>query len=257
MTASPGVDIGSVVALAIRPVRKAAPQMVAKFDAIADNGIVGDIHADQYSPRQVLLASAGAYDDLQLSPHTLRENILLDVDTSELSSGSILQVGAVQLWLSFQCEACGHLNEHHAALTRTIGNRRGILARVLRSGSVSVGDRVRLLDIRMPSWSDDWRDRIIQVLDSVPSKMVIEFRQLARLSGVPSSYCRVFPRFIKGLGPSYAGKAIAATSTSKKQRWQGEGFFKTQPIADLPLFTGMQPRKSKLHQPMDHTYDFA
>ncbi|MER8124712.1 hypothetical protein ABS198_20745, partial [Acinetobacter baumannii] len=90
----------------------------------------GDMHADARSPRQVLLAGAPAYRSLGLPPHALRENLLLDVDTAAIVSGTVLCIGAqVRLRLSFQCEACGGLDRHAPGLVRAIGASRGILAR--------------------------------------------------------------------------------------------------------------------------------
>jgi MOSC domain-containing protein YiiM len=224
-----GSVLGQVVALAIRPVRKAPPCPVESVEAISGKGLANDSHADALSPRQILIASSRAYGDLDLAVHSLRENLLVDLDTSSLVSGTVLQIGEhVRLWLTFQCEACGHLNVHSKSLSRDIGDRRGILARVLEGGVIRAGDHVRVLGQFLPEWSDDWRLRIARVLNAVPQNAVIEYRQLARLAGVPSSYCRVFPRFIKTLGPAAVRKAVPGTAKSNKPRWQGEDFFDIQ-----------------------------
>jgi len=225
-----GSVLGQVAALAIRPVRKAPPCSVQSVEAISGKGLANDSHADALSPRQVLIASSQAYADLDLPAHSLRENLLVDCDTSALVSGTVLQIGErVRLWLTFQCEACGHLNVHNKSLSRDIGNRRGVLARVLEGGLIRAGDHVRVLGQFLPEWSDDWRLRIARVLNAVPQNAVIEYRQLARLAGVPSSYCRVFPRFIRTLGPAAVRKAIPGTAKSSKPRWQGESIFDVQP----------------------------
>jgi hypothetical protein len=113
-------------------------------------------------------------------------------------------------------------------LSREIGRHRGMLARVIAGGVIHAGDRVRDLGQRMPAWPDDWRDRVARVLDAVPPLAVIEYRHLARLAGIQSSYCRAFPRVIATLGPRFAGKAVPAQSTTSIPRWEGEGLFDEQ-----------------------------
>lgn len=226
MTSRCSVDIGHVKALAVRRSRQAPPSSVAVAEGITGLGFSKDMHSDPLSLRQILLVGQCAYEDLSLPPLALRENILLDFDTSSLTSGTVLRVGPdVLLWLTFQCEACGHLNSHHDGLSKVIGARRGMLARVINGGLIRAGDTVRNLGQLLPMWSDDWRERVRAVLDAVPTSDVIEYRQLARLAGVPSSYCRVFPRVIREFGKAYSEKAVSVQSKSPQSRWQGASLF--------------------------------
>lgn len=226
LTSRCSVDIGHVKALAVRRSRQESPSTVAVAQAITGLGLSEDMHSDPLSLRQILLVGEGAYKDLGLPPLALRENILLDFDTSNLSSGTVLRIGQdVLLWLTFQCEACGHLNSHHDGLSKVIGTRRGMLARVINGGLIRAGDAVRNLGQLLPKWSDDWRERVRMVLDAVPSTDVIEYKQLARLAGVPSSYCRVFPRVTREFGKRYLNKAVSVQSKTPKSRWQGASLF--------------------------------
>lgn len=226
LTSRCSVDIGHVKALAVRRSRKESPSTVAVAEAITGLGLSEDMHSDPLSLRQILLVGERAYEDLGLPPLALRENILLDFDTSNLSSGTVLRIGQdVLLWLTFQCEACGHLNSHHSGLSKVIGARRGMLARVLNGGWIRTGDAVRNLGQLLPKWPDDWRERVRMVLDAVPLTDVIEYKQLARLAGVPSSYCRVFPRVTREFGKSYSNKAVSVQSKTPKSRWQGASLF--------------------------------
>jgi len=220
------VVLGQVRALSVRPNRSAPPLRVDSALALADLGFDGDRHADPLSPRQVLLASAAVYDAFKLPAHALRENVLVDVDTASLTSGTILQLGAqARIRLMFQCEACGQLDLQRPGLARALGSRRGMLARVLTGGTVRMGDPVVQVDECLPAWLDDWRERVMAVLDAVPPGAVVGYAQLARLAGIQASYCRAFPRLLARLGPSYANKAVPARSTSSAQRWDGAGLF--------------------------------
>jgi hypothetical protein len=163
----------------------------------------------------------------------MRENLLLDLDTSRLASGTVLQVGAhAQLRLMFQCEACGHLDAHRPGLSGRIGTRRGMLARVLRGGDVRPGDRIQATGEMMTPWSDDWRARIVQVLDALPPAHVVTYKRLAQLAGVASTYCRAFPGMIARLGPRYAGKAVPTQADVALPRWDGRELF--GPVLDGP-----------------------
>lgn len=217
---------GKLEALAVRPAGTTGPRRVDAAIALAGTGLAGDIHADPASPRQLLLAGAPIYAGLALPPHALRENLLLDLDTAKLTSGTVLQVGAqVSLRLMFQCEACGQLDRLQPGLAARLGRQRGMLARVLAGGTIRAGDTVRDLGQVLPAWSDDWRERVLQVLDAVPDGQVLAYRDLARLAGIQSSYCRAFPRLLAGLGPRFARKAVAASAGPGVPRWDGAGLF--------------------------------
>jgi hypothetical protein len=217
---------GQLLALTLRLRRGAAPLPVQAAEAIAGAGLENDIHADPLSPRQLLLAGAAAYADLALPPHALRENLLLDLDTAELRSGTVLQVGReVRLRLMFQCEACGQLEAQRPGLARVLGQRRGILARVLAGGTIREGDPVRDLGPLLPAWPDDWKGRVLRVLDAVPPGAVLTYAQLARLAGVQSSYCRAVPAMLRKLGPAYVEKVVGQQAQVTASRWQGVGLF--------------------------------
>ncbi|MGF6272528.1 hypothetical protein ABIB38_000884 [Massilia sp. UYP11] len=212
--------------LSIRPAGAPAPVRVDAMCLVAGSGAAGDRHLDPLSPRQLLLASSASYAALALAPQALRENLLLDDDIDHLPSGTVLRIGAeAQVRLMFACEACARLDGHGERLAARIGTRRGVLARVVAAGIIHPGDPVRDLGQRFPSWADDWRLRVRQVLDAVAPGAVVEYAQLARLAGIQSSYCRAFPRLLRALGPAYAQKAIAARSVVPQARWAGAGLF--------------------------------
>jgi hypothetical protein len=228
------MQIGTLQALTRRTTRRAPPRQVDSADAVAARGLLGDAHADRYSPRQLLLADADVYRELALPPHALRENLLIDIDTAALESGTVLQVGnEVLLRLMFQCEACGNLDAFRPGLSRMLAKRRGMLARVITGGTLRAGDRIRDLGQLLPAWPDDWHERVLMVLDALPLGSVIEYRDLARLAGVQSTYCRAFPRMIRNLGPDYAGRAVAANDPVAAPRWHGEGLFEHPSILHL------------------------
>jgi hypothetical protein len=131
----------------------------------------------------------------------------------------------VLLRLMFQCEPCGTLDRFQPGLSGRIGNRRGILARVLAGGAIQPGDRIVDVGRPLPAWPDDWRARVAQVLQAVPDGMVLSYAQLALLAGVQSTYCRAFPRLLAKLGPEFVGKALPAQAVLGRRCWDGVGLF--------------------------------
>ena len=216
--------LGHVAALYLRPARGAAPAPVPHTDALAGQGLQGDVQCDALSPRQLLVAGTPAYARLGLPANALRENLLLTIDSATLASGQLLAVGAdCVVQLTFACEPCGRLNLRQDRLSHTIGAQRGMLARVLRGGRVASGDPVHLLSDTRPAWPDDWRARVEAVLLRVPDGFVVEYRQLALLAGVALTYCRVFPRVARALG--LAHKAVPLRSPCPLPRWDGTGLY--------------------------------
>lgn len=225
--------IGRVAAIAIRPPGTPAPRAQATVQALAGAGLEGDRHADPLSPRQVLLASKRSYTDLALPEYALRENLLLDTAGAPFVSSTVLQIGEhALLRLMFLCEACGQLDLVRPGLAGLIGAGRGMLARVIRSGAMHVGDTVRDLGPLLPPWSDDWRERVLHVLSMMPDGAVVEYARLARLAGVDASYCRAFPRLLARCG--LTSRAIPAKSVVATPRWHGDGLFADEAGLHLP-----------------------
>lgn len=218
--------LGTVQALSIRDFCASEPCKVPEVRAISNVGLEGDRHANPVSPRQLLLAEASAYRELDLPPSTLRENLLIDFPTEALMSGDLLRVGAdVVLWLTFQCEPCSLLERRKAGVVKAIGNRRGMLARIVRGGSIQVGDVIASVRSTIPMMSNDWKERVLQVVQSVPAGKVIQYRQLAELAGVATAYCRAFPRVLSKLPVEVARRAQAGRHFSQEEQWSGAELF--------------------------------
>ena len=218
--------LGRVEGLRVRAAGSDAPVEAGTVEAIEGKGFAGDRHADALSPRQLLVAGTDVYRALGLPVATLRENLLVDFGTADLASGRLLRLGEdVVLWLTFQCEPCPRLERHQAGFAKAAHRHRGMLARVLRGGTVRVGDPVADMASSIPPLSDDWRARVAAVLLAVPPDQVISFRQLARLAGVAPTYCRAFPRLLGKLPPAVGGRARSGESATAAGGWSGAALF--------------------------------
>lgn len=113
---------------------------------IADLGIQGDHHAKPGSTRQVLLMAEENCDAFGLAPGEVRENIVTrGIDLQSLAPGTHLEIGASELEITKDCEPCPFIDTLRPGLRARMTGRRGMLARVLRSGEIKIGDPVRIL----------------------------------------------------------------------------------------------------------------
>ncbi len=202
----------------LRPCETSRPVAASRAEADA-GGLQNDCHWDPTSPRQVLLAGADTYRDLALPKNALRENLLMS-GRLEFPSGTILQVGSsVQIQITFDCEPCGRLNAHAKDLSRIIAGRRGLLAKVIRGGSLNVGDRLGVIGIDThQQWPERWQDRIRMVAARLPEGLVVDYADLARFAGVPVRLCRAFPRLLATAG---IRGAVRAGTHPELRRWDG------------------------------------
>jgi MOSC domain-containing protein YiiM len=218
--------IGPVQAAYSRVAKEAEPRHLTRVETMANYGIVGDRHACPHSPRQLLIAGDPGYERFGLADTTLRENVRIDFSTADLRSGDLLRLGAeVVLWLTFHCEPCSLLERRHPGVVKRIGTHRGMLARVLRGGSFSVGDEISLARASLPAMSDDWQTRVLGVARAVPAGHYIVYRQLAEMAGVASAYCRAFPRVLSRLPVDISSRIVGAANDLPGPRWSGAELF--------------------------------
>ena len=122
-----------------------SPVQIARM--IEGHGIEGDRHAGRGSnnARQVLLMDRETLADFGLAAGEVRENVTTSgLDLSELQRGRRLSVGEVELEVTGECTPCSRMDEISPGLQERSEGRRGILATVRLTGSVSLGDGVRV-----------------------------------------------------------------------------------------------------------------
>lgn len=208
--------------------------------AIAGIGLAGEPHAHALSPRQVLIVGDEAYRRFDLPDGALGENLRVPGSTVDWRSGERLRIGAeVELWLTFACEPCGHLDRRHSGLSSRIGRHRGMLARVLRGGVFGRADPVMHLgDAVLPQpaalYDDDWRTRVRTVACAVPAGRWIGYAQLAVMAGVASTYCRAFPRVLASLPPEVRARIRPVAQALPEPAWDGAGLYDRTAPAQRP-----------------------
>lgn len=143
----PAAPLPHIAALQICPGYRRPIEPLDAVRFVAGQGLAGDRHARSGSKRQVLLVEAETLAALDLSPGQIKENVTVRaLDLHRLGPGSRLRLGEeAELEITGYCAPCRRLEEIRPGLQRAIANRRGMLARVIRPGSVSVGDGVKVL----------------------------------------------------------------------------------------------------------------
>lgn len=218
--------IGSLRGLYSRIGKEPAPRLLSHTEVLADYGLIGDRHACPHSPRQLLIAGDDAYQRFDLCDAALRENLRVDFPTEHLRSGDLIRIGReAVLWLTFQCEPCNSLERRCPGAIKSIGQRRGMLARVLRSGKLQVGDQISVAHSSIPAMSDDWQARVLRVASAVPAGHYIMYRQLAEMAGVATAYCRAFPKVLSMLPVDVSSRIRSGTSPLPGPRWRGAELF--------------------------------
>jgi MOSC domain-containing protein YiiM len=113
--------------------------------AIAGLGLEGCAHANP-PRREVLFASREHLDAVGVDPGAIRENLTVDgADVQQWPVGQRLRAGDAVFEVTMVCDPCHRMDELRQGLRAELDGRRGMLARVVETGEVAVGDEIELL----------------------------------------------------------------------------------------------------------------
>lgn len=124
---------------------------VESATVIAGFGIEGDRHATSEgvrADRHVLLMDEETLEAFGLAHGEVRENITTSgLDPTLLQEGQRLALGdQVVLQITGRCAPCARMNEIRPGLRQELEGRRGMLASVVRGGTIQVGDPIQVLE---------------------------------------------------------------------------------------------------------------
>jgi MOSC domain-containing protein YiiM len=121
-------------------------QLVPSATLVEGLGIEGDKHASAASKRQVLLADKEALDAVGVLPGTIKENVTVEgVDVMGLPEGTRVRLGrSAVVEITEICEPCFRMDEIREGLKQELEGRRGMVSRVVRGGTISVGDPITI-----------------------------------------------------------------------------------------------------------------
>jgi MOSC domain-containing protein YiiM len=114
--------------------------------AIAGAGLEGCAHANP-PRREVLFVSADHLDAVGVEPGAIRENFTVTgADVQEWPIGQRVQIGESAVFeVTMVCDPCHRMDELRDGLRAELDGRRGMLARVVETGEVAVGDEITVL----------------------------------------------------------------------------------------------------------------
>jgi MOSC domain-containing protein YiiM len=113
--------------------------------AIVGQGLEGCAHANP-PRREVLFVSKQHLDAVGVEPGAIRENLTVEgEDVERWPVGQRVRVGEAVFEITMVCDPCHRMDELREGLRAELEGRRGMLARVVESGEVAVGDEITLL----------------------------------------------------------------------------------------------------------------
>src|SRR5256886_13292172 len=116
-----------------------------RVQAIAGLGLEGCAHANP-PKREVLFVSKEHLDSVNVEPGAIRENLTVEgTDVEEWPVGQRVRVGDALFEITMVCDPCHRMDELRDGLRTELQDKRGMLARVVESGEVAVGDEVQLV----------------------------------------------------------------------------------------------------------------
>jgi molybdopterin adenylyltransferase len=113
--------------------------------AIAGEGLEGCAHANP-PRREVLFVSREHLDSVDVEPGAIRENLTVDgADVQQWPIGQRVRAGEAVFEITMVCDPCHRMDELRDGLRAELDGKRGMLARIVESGEITVGDTVELL----------------------------------------------------------------------------------------------------------------
>jgi MOSC domain-containing protein YiiM len=138
--------MATIVGIWTSPARKSGrSEGHERRQAIVGEGLEGCAHANP-PKREVLFASKEHLDSVSVEPGAIRENITVEgTDVEQWPIGQRVRAGEAEFEITMVCDPCHRMDELREGLRAEIQGKRGMLARVVESGEVAVGDEIVLL----------------------------------------------------------------------------------------------------------------
>jgi len=138
--------VASIAGIFTSPARKSGRSVGhERRRAIEGQGMEGCAHANP-PRREVLFVSLDHLDSVGVEPGDIRENLTVEgADVQQWPIGQRVRVGEAVFEITMVCDPCQRMDDLRQGLRAELDDKRGMLARVVDSGEVAVGDEVELL----------------------------------------------------------------------------------------------------------------
>ena len=148
--------MSKVFKLGITSINNRKIEEVDSIDVLANKGIVGDRHFDDYNDpyNQLSLIEAENIDYYNLKyglniPYIdFRRNIITKAIKLNDLIGKKIQIGVVKVEAIHLCRACKHLSEilNQDNIIKEFIRKGGLRCQILNSSKIKVGDKIKVLD---------------------------------------------------------------------------------------------------------------
>jgi MOSC domain-containing protein YiiM len=138
--------MASIAGIFTSPARKSGRSVGhERLRAIEGQGMEGCAHANP-PRREVLFVSLEHLDSVGVEPGDIRENLTVEgADVQRWPIGQQVRVGEAVFEITMVCDPCQRMDDLRQGLRAELDDKRGMLARVVESGEVAVGDSIELL----------------------------------------------------------------------------------------------------------------
>ena len=127
------------------PKRREPMQALDRARVFENEGVEGCAHR-RGGKRNVLFVAIEDLESLDVAPGAVKENFTVrGADVMQWPIGQRLEIGDAEFEISMVCDPCELMEEIRPGLQGELEGKRGMLARVLTTGDVAVGDAIRLL----------------------------------------------------------------------------------------------------------------
>jgi MOSC domain-containing protein YiiM len=127
------------------PKRREAMESLESARVFENEGVEGCAHR-RGGKRNVLFVAVEDLEALGVEPGAVKENFTVrGAEVMKWALGQRLAIGDAEFEVSMICDPCELMETIRPGLLAEIDGRRGMLARVLKSGQVAVGDTITLL----------------------------------------------------------------------------------------------------------------
>jgi MOSC domain-containing protein YiiM len=121
------------------------PMEALESAQVVEDGLDGCAHR-RAGKRSVLFVAAEDLEALDVAHGAVKENFTVrGADVMKWPVGQRVAAGEAEFEISMVCDPCHLMEEIRPGLQAELEGRRGMLASVVKTGSVNLGDELRLL----------------------------------------------------------------------------------------------------------------
>ena len=138
--------MATVAGLFVSPARgSGVSTALERARAVEGHGFEGCAHANP-PRREVLFASEDHLNAVGVEPGAIRENVTIaGADVQSWPVGQRVRAGEAVFEITMVCDPCQRMDDLRPGLRAELDGKRGMLARVVESGDVAIGDELELL----------------------------------------------------------------------------------------------------------------